>query len=404
MYRNSFWLLLVIGLFGSSDLRAEQASPANNLSAKEIQEGWIKLFDGESLFGWKANSDVDWKVKDGVIDATVGDSGLLLTTTEFSDYELRCDYWIGKGGNSGIFLQTPFAPKDPAVDCYELNICDSRPKFGTGSLVGLVEPNKVVKGEEVWKTFHVVVRGPHLVVKLDGELILDFTNPNPKARNTGFIGLQKNSGQIQFKNVFLKPLAAKPLFNGKDLTGWRVVPGGTSEFTVKDESIQVINGRGFLETTDTWADFILQSEIRTNGKHLNSGIFFRALPGTEKNPSDGYECQVRNQWENDDRNKPVDYGTGAIYRRIASRRVVSDDGEWFTMTLVARGAHISVWVNGFQTTDWTDTRKPNPNPRSGLRTEAGHFSLQGHDPTTDLNFRNLRLTNYPKSEMTRGRK
>jgi hypothetical protein len=397
MSRIGMCCLFLLASFCTQVLAADKPLPANQLSADDIQAGWIKLFDGESLFGWKANSNVDWKVKDGLIEAATGDSGLLVSTTEFSDYELKCDFWMAKGGNSGIFLQTPFAPKDPKIDCYELNICDSRPKFGTGSLVGLVEPTKRVTGEETWKTFHVTVRGAYLQVKLDGEVILDYTNPSPTARKTGFIGLQKNSGHVRFKNVFLKPLASMTLFDGKDLTGWRVVPGSKSEFAVKEGTIQVTNGAGFLETTETWADFVLQSEIRTNGKHLNSGIFFRALPGTEKNPSDGYECQVRNEWEKDDRNKPVDFGTGAIYRRIASRRVVSNDEEWFTMTLVARGPHVSVWVNGFQTTDWTDTRKPDPNPRKGLRTEAGHLSLQGHDPTTNLNFRNFRLTEYPKT-------
>ncbi|MDB5337996.1 MAG: hypothetical protein JWN70_3615, partial [Planctomycetaceae bacterium] len=41
------------------------------------------------------------------------------------------------------------------------------------------------------------------------------------------------------------------------------------------------------------------------------------------------------------------------------------------------------------------TRKPDLNPRNGLRIQAGHFSLQGHDPTTNLDFRNFRLTEYP---------
>jgi len=254
------FVLLSLSLVTS--LNAAEKSSANQLTAKEIQEGWIQLFDGESLFGWKANNDVDWKVKDGVIDAATGDPGLLVTTTEFSDYELRCDFWMEKGGNSGVFLQSLFQPKDPTVDCYELNICDSRPKFGTGSLVGLVEPSKSVKGEDAWKTFHVIVRGTTIQVSLDGEQILEYTNPNPKGRNTGFIGLQKNSGHVQFRNVYLKPLKSRSLFNGKDLTGWRVVPGGTSKFTVQDGTIEVINGRGFLEAKETWADFILKSEIK----------------------------------------------------------------------------------------------------------------------------------------------
>jgi hypothetical protein len=42
-----------------------------------------------------------------------------------------------------------------------------------------------------------------------------------------------------------------------------------------------------------------------------------------------------------------------------------------------------------------DERKPNANPRNGKRLEAGHISLQGHDKTTDILFRNLRLAELP---------
>ena len=52
-------------------------------------------------------------------------------------------------------------------------------------------------------------------------------------------------------------------------------------------------------------------------------------------------------------------------------------------------------LNGVQVTDWTDERPPNENPREGLCTAAGHFSLQGHDPTTDLSFRDLRVAELP---------
>jgi hypothetical protein len=52
---------------------------------------------------------------------------------------------------------------------------------------------------------------------------------------------------------------------------------------------------------------------------------------------------------------------------------------------------MAVWVNGFQVTDWTDRRSPDPNPRRGRRLEAGTIILQGHDPTTNLRFRNMRV-------------
>ena len=54
-------------------------------------------------------------------------------------------------------------------------------------------------------------------------------------------------------------------------------------------------------------------------------------------------------------------------------------------------------VNGYQVTDWTDDRKPDPNPRRGLRTEPGTISLQAHDPTTNIRFRNLRIAELPEA-------
>ena len=46
----------------------------------------------------------------------------------------------------------------------------------------------------------------------------------------------------------------------------------------------------------------------------------------------------------------------------------------------------------------TDDRAPDENPRRGLRTEPGHISLQGHDPTTNLDFRDLRVAEYPDAK------
>jgi hypothetical protein len=58
---------------------------------------------------------------------------------------------------------------------------------------------------------------------------------------------------------------------------------------------------------------------------------------------------------------------------------------------VARGRHFATWVNGIQMVDWTDNRPEHDNARNGCRLKKGPISLQGHDPTTDLSFRNLRI-------------
>ena len=113
----------------------------------------------------------------------------------------------------------------------------------------------------------------------------------------------------------------------------------------------------------------------------------RSIPGEMMN---GYESQIHNGYKDGDRTKPIDHGTGAIFRRVQARRVIPSDKEWFSKTIVADGPSIAVWVNGYQVTAWTDDRQPHKNPRNGLRTEAGTFQIQGHDPTTSLSFRNIK--------------
>ncbi len=383
-----------------SPLIGPEPTPSANVSVgltpEDIADGWLQLFDGETLFGWKPNSELNWRVEDGVILADEGKPGLLQTTSRFADYELKCDFRVAEGGNSGIFLRSAFLPTDPAVDCYELNMCDTHPAFKSGSLVKRVQPSKEITANGNWHTFHVRLEGPRMIVKFDGEKILDFTDETEKPLTIGHIGLQMNGGKAEFKNVFLKPLGSQPLFDGATLEGWRAVDGAKSEFTVEEGSIHVVNGLGFLETEATAGNFVLQFEAKTNGDKLNSGVFFRAMPGTKEAPSHGYEFQIQNGFKDEDRTKPADFGTGAIFRRVAARRVVSNDREWFTATLIADGPHFTTWVNGYPVVDWTDEREPNENPRNGLRLEAGHFSLQGHDPGTDLNFRNFRLTPLPE--------
>jgi hypothetical protein len=80
--------------------------------------------------------------------------------------------------------------------------------------------------------------------------------------------------------------------------------------------------------------------------------------------------------------------------------VVAKDLQWFHQTLIVNGPHMASWVNGYQVSDWTDERPAHENPRKGLRLEAGTIMIQGHDPTTNISFRNLKSTELPKRRPT----
>ncbi len=137
----------------------------------------------------------------------------------------------------------------------------------------------------------------------------------------------------------------------------------------------------------------LAEKVKSQGRVLkfamNSGIFFRCIPGDVMM---GYECQVNNGFQDGSRLTPSDWGTGGIFKRQAARVIAGDDGEWSTVLLHAAGNKISAWVNGVQVSDFEDTRDTNENPRRGLRTQAGTIMIQGHDPDTDLLFRNLQIS------------
>jgi Domain of Unknown Function (DUF1080) len=374
----------------------------NPLTEAEIHEGWISLFDGHSLFGWESNaSDVNWAVAEGSITADAGPKGLLLTYTPFADYQFRCDYKMAAGGNSGVFLRTLHEPKDVLKDCYEVNIVDEHPEgYLTGSIVGLQKTAEPIQGSGDWHTLLLAANGTKITVAIDGKEVCAYDDTRPEARRSGLIGLQKNAGKIEFRNITLKPLNQKPLFNGTDLTGWRTVPGSKGEFTVAEGSIHVKGGEGFLESESQHKDFVLQAQARTNAEAVNTGIFFRAEAGTEKAKSNGYESQIdfsrtESEASAPGADAPKNAGTGAIFRRVNARRVVGKDNEWATVTLIASGPRFSTYVNGYAVVHWEDTRKPDPNPRKGQRLEAGHFSLQGHDPGTDASFKAITVSVLP---------
>jgi hypothetical protein len=390
---------LVLGLLCAACLSLNLAAAAdaptkpNLLTPEEIADGWLLLFDGQTLFGWKPASKANWAVADGAITASEGQPGLLLTTSQFGNYVLKADFRAAKGTNSGVFLRTSPRPtlEDLNTRCYELNIGGSEiTKYPTGSLV----QRQRVEGDPTradWQTFEVTADRGHFAVTLDGKQVLDYTDRKPLGR--GFIGLQFNTGRIEFRNIKLKPLGMASLFNGKDLAGWKTYPEMKSRFTVTPEGwINVKDGRGQLESEGQYADFTMQLDVYANGRGLNSGVFFRCIPGETMN---GYECQIQNAIVDGDRAKPKDCGTGGIFRRQNARKVVSNDFEWFTLTLHADGPHVATWVNGYPVADWTDTRPADKNPRKGLRREAGTIMLQGHDPTTDLSFRRLRIAELP---------
>ena len=338
------------------------------LSPQEIADGWILLFDGQTRFGWTIQGR-----------ARVVDDALVLGGGQETKVAPTCVF--------GANLVLRFEAQAEARD-------DAAPRIGflCGDQVVGDWPLLPAQGKVTWQKntidlgYDADAKASHLHWTADGRQIKEESiRATSAACRTGLAFFVPSGCRLSLRNVMLKPLGLEPIFNGKDLTGWKAIPDRPSRFEVTDRGeLSITDGPGDLQTEGQWTDFVLQLDIKTNGKHLNSGVFFRATPGQFWS---GYESQIRNQWQNGDRGIPVDFGTGGIYGHRPARRVVSNDNEWFTKTIVAHGAHLAVWVNGYQVSDFTDP--------AGTRLGEGAISLQGHDPTTDLSFRNLRLAELP---------
>ncbi|QDT38051.1 3-keto-disaccharide hydrolase [Stratiformator vulcanicus] len=376
---------------------ADTSAAWHPIALKDVEQGWIALFDGRTQFGWSANSETNWRIDDGEIVADEGDVGLLRTTTQFADYEFRCECRLAEGGNSGVFLRTTADPESPIEGCYEFNLCDQHDTHPTGSLVGRNTPTKPFQLGTDWHTVSITLSGNRITAKIDETVVLENVEVEGETRSIGYIGLQHNKGQVRFRNVALKPLALTTLDESDD---WEVVPGSKGQATVQEEQIKIEGGPGFLQTTETFGDFVLQLNAETGAEDVNSGVFFRAEKGTTEAPSNGYEMQVQFTTDGGDRTNPDDYGdgfgAGAIFRRQAARYVNGSDFNPVYFTLIANGPHIASWVDGLQVTDFVDEREPDSNPRKGRRLDPGHLSLQGHDPGTKIVFRTVGIKELPK--------
>lgn len=337
--------------------------------------GWINLFDGETPFGWTAFGDAHWKAVDGVLVCEEGSGGWIATTSQFADFELEARVRVKAGASSGLALRAAL---------------EGHPTENGTVVVWLSEPEN---SSSPWREVHVIARGNEVRATIDGAAVEGLS----AKRGRGHIGLlyhHNNQGKIEVSQIRLRPLGLTSLFNGADLTGWNIIPGHKSEFSVVEGALNIQNGNGQIETAGVYKDFILQLEIISNGDYLNSGVFFRGPVGIFWK---GYESQIRNQWQGDDRTQPVDFGTGGIYGNQPARKVIPNDREWFEKTIVCDGNHMAVWVNGYLVSDFLDTRpvSPDSNGKAGYVPGPGTIHLQGHDPKTNLSFKNIHIQEYP---------
>jgi len=181
------------------------------------EEGWISLFDGKSLDGWKASERAEsFSVRDGMICVESGRSHLFyvgpVCDHNFKNFELKLDVMTRPGSNSGVYFHTEFQPNGWPRKGFECQVNNShRDPKRTGSIYNIknVMHNSPAK-DNVWWNYHIIVKGMHVTIKVDGKVVNDYTFPDDARRKptSGTICLQAHDprSRVYYKNIKIKPL------------------------------------------------------------------------------------------------------------------------------------------------------------------------------------------------------
>ena len=188
---------------------------------KPPDTGWVSLFNGKDLTGWVKVGNEKWEVEDGVIhgQGITKEYGYLRTEKMYKDFELSLRFKAEASGNSGVFFRTEFEGDTPKVAHglqFEIDRGINRHTcgvYGDGRawVVWPAPENETVIKPYDWNDMYMKVEGNRYICKLNGVLMVDFTDPAPRSFD-GYIALQLHSGgegNMKFKDIFIRDLSKR---------------------------------------------------------------------------------------------------------------------------------------------------------------------------------------------------
>ncbi len=202
-------LLVVVFLAAAVAISGCAAPPAK---ARATQgNGWIELFNGKDLSGWKARHEGHrngWYAYQGAM-YNHPPSIDIYTDQKFDDFELHVEFMVPPGGNSGVYLRGR----------YEVQVKDSlgRPpdNDACGAIYGQVAPSEnAAERAGTWQTFDVTLIGKTVTVIHNGKKVVDKAElggatggaMDGNVGQPGPIMLQGDHGPIAYRNIKLRPI------------------------------------------------------------------------------------------------------------------------------------------------------------------------------------------------------
>jgi hypothetical protein len=408
-----------------------------HLKAMPYDNGFVSLFNGKDLSGWKAlvgnpisrskmtekelqevqriadeKTKGDWIVKDGLLIFT-GHGDNLATVKPYGDIEMFVDWKITSKGDAGIYLRG-----SPQVQIWDTSRREAGAQVGSGGLYNnqtnqskplVVADNPI--GE--WNHFHIIMKGEKVTVYLNGQLVTDniilenYWDRKQPIFPKEQIELQAHGTYVAYRNIYLCELPTNQpfvlseeekqqgftiLFDGTNMDQWT---GNTSGYLPEEGAIVVhpeLSG-GNLYTKDEYADFEYRFEFQlTPG--ANNGIGIRApLEGDAAYM--GMEIQVLDNEADMYKNLQIYQYHGSVYGVIPAKRgFLKPTGEWNREEIIAKGNKIKVILNGQVITEG-DIKEASLNgtmdhkDHPGLLRSSGHIGFLGHGDV--VRFRNIRV-------------
>lgn len=193
------------------------------LAAADKNDGWISLFDGKSLDGWKANDPQGtFKVEGGEIIVNGPRSHLFyvgaVQNHDFKNFEFKADVKTMPSSNSGVYFHTEWLDGGWPSKGYEVQVNNSHkdPKR-TAGLYGIQDNYEAPAKDGEWFTLYIKVEGKHVVTQVNGKTIVEYTEPADPQRpkpmagrliTHGTFALQGHDpiSKVFYRNIMVKPL------------------------------------------------------------------------------------------------------------------------------------------------------------------------------------------------------
>jgi hypothetical protein len=185
--------------------------------------GWISLFDGKTLNGWKVGENAStFQVENGAIVANGPVAHLFYNGSvknhDFRNFEFKADVMTTPGSNAGLYFHTAYQEKSWPEKGYEVQVNNSHEDWRrTGSLYAVQDVKDVYVKDNEWYTEHIIVKDKHVTVKINDRVVVEYDEPQDLQRpddmknrrlSSGTFAIQGHDPQskVYFKNIMVKPL------------------------------------------------------------------------------------------------------------------------------------------------------------------------------------------------------